>query len=72
MEISSRDRIRQIGTIERDLTGYDVQEQELRQEVALVEAKKEWMEEFRGWIEALGGFLEEKVSVSDCGMRFVN
>jgi GC-rich sequence DNA-binding factor len=71
MEISSRDRIRQIGTIERDLTGYDVQERELRQEVALVEAKKEWMEEFRGWIEALGGFLEEKVSVSDCGMRFV-
>jgi hypothetical protein len=26
----------------------------------MVEAKKEWMEEFRGWVEMLGGFLEEK------------
>jgi GC-rich sequence DNA-binding factor len=30
--------------------------------VELVEVKREWIDEFRGWVEMLGGFLEEKVS----------
>jgi GC-rich sequence DNA-binding factor len=62
MEDSSSSRATLIARTEKDLDSFDVQEQELRSEVAVVEAKKEWMEEFRGWIEALGGFLEEKVN----------
>lgn len=37
------------------------QERDLRVEVERVEGKREWVEEFRGWIETLGSFLEEKV-----------
>lgn len=61
LESSRQSRLAHIDTNERDLVLYDQQEQELRKEVAKVEAKREWMEEFKGWVETLGGFLEEKV-----------
>ena len=38
------------------------QEQDVRRDVERAAGKKEWVEEFRGWVETLGGFLEEKVS----------
>jgi GC-rich sequence DNA-binding factor len=37
------------------------QERDIRKEVERVEAKREWVEEFRIWVEMLGEFLEEKV-----------
>jgi GC-rich sequence DNA-binding factor len=46
----------------RDLAALEEQEIDLRKEVERVEGKREWVEEFRGWIEMLGRFLEEKVS----------
>ena len=46
----------------RELTALEEQEQDLRKEVERVEGKREWDEEFRGWIEMLGRFLEEKVT----------
>lgn len=48
------------------------QERDLRVEVERVEGKREWVEEFRGWIETLGSFLEEKVGLgctSVCTVR---
>jgi hypothetical protein len=33
----------------------------VRDEVERVEGKREWMMQFVGWVEMLGGFLEEKV-----------
>ena len=45
----------------RDLAALEEQEIDLRKEVERVEGKREWVEEFRGWIEMLGRFLEEKV-----------
>ena len=49
-------------TTEHGLAALEVQEQELRKEVERVEGKREWVEEFRVWVEMLGGFLEEKVT----------
>lgn len=46
----------------RDLAALEEQEIDLRKEVERVEGKREWVEEFRIWIEMLGRFLEEKVS----------
>lgn len=46
----------------RDLASLESQEIDLRKEVERVEGKREWVEEFRGWVEMLGRFLEEKVS----------
>jgi GC-rich sequence DNA-binding factor len=46
----------------QDLAALEEQERELRAEVERVEGKREWVEEFRGWVEMLGAFLEEKVS----------
>jgi GC-rich sequence DNA-binding factor len=48
----------------RDLAALEEQEIDLRKEVERVEGKREWVEEFRIWIEMLGRFLEEKVSSS--------
>jgi GC-rich sequence DNA-binding factor len=45
----------------RDLASLEEQDRDLRKEVERVEGKREWMEEFRGWVEMLGEFLEEKV-----------
>lgn len=45
----------------RDLAALEEQEIDLRKEVERVEGKREWVEEFRGWVEMLGRFLEEKV-----------
>ena len=45
---------------ERELEALELKEQDLRKEVERVEEKREWVE-FRGWIELLGEFLEEKV-----------
>lgn len=45
----------------RERERLDEQEREVRSEVERVEAKREWMQEFVGWIELLGGFLEDKV-----------
>jgi hypothetical protein len=59
---SNVNRQAQVESAEKELLACDNQESDLRAEVTLVEAKKEWMEEFRGWVEMLGGFLEEKVS----------
>ncbi|WWD20108.1 hypothetical protein CI109_104583 [Kwoniella shandongensis] len=44
----------------RELAALEEQERELRLEVEKVEGKREWVEEFRGWVEMLGRFLEEK------------
>lgn len=44
-----------------ELSTLERSEKELREAVRLVEGKREWVEEFRGWVEMLGGFLEEKV-----------
>jgi GC-rich sequence DNA-binding factor len=61
LKASTANRQNQIEAAERELVACDNQESDLRIEVTMVEAKKEWMEEFRGWVEMLGGFLEEKV-----------
>lgn len=45
-----------------ELASLEEQEKDLRQEVERVEGKREWVEEFRGWVETLGLFLEEKVN----------
>lgn len=46
-----------------ELASLEEQERDLRREVERVEGKREWVEEFRGWVETLGLFLEEKVSM---------
>jgi GC-rich sequence DNA-binding factor len=45
-----------------ELVSLEQQEQDVRRDVERAAGKKEWVEEFRGWVETLGGFLEEKVS----------
>jgi GC-rich sequence DNA-binding factor len=45
----------------KDLSLLEEQERDIRKEVERVEAKREWVEEFRIWVEMLGEFLEEKV-----------
>lgn len=46
---------------ERELVRLEEQERDVRREVERVEAKREWMEGFVGWVELLAGFLEDKV-----------
>lgn len=55
---------KQIDAAQAELAACDAQESDLRQEVTMVESKREWVEEFRGWVEMLGGFLEEKASLA--------
>ncbi|CDZ96197.1 Transcriptional regulators binding to the GC-rich sequences [Phaffia rhodozyma] len=43
-----------------ELTALDHQENDLRREVERVEEKREWAEEFKGWVEEVGKFLEVK------------
>jgi GC-rich sequence DNA-binding factor len=64
LESAQTARTGEIDYAERELEACDTQEADLREEVNRVEAKKEWMDEFRGWVEMLGGFLEEKVSLT--------
>lgn len=45
-----------------ELSLLEEQERGLKQDVDPAEAKREWFEEFRGWSDTLGEFLEEKVS----------
>lgn len=45
----------------KDLVSLEEQERDIRKQVAEVDGKREWMEGFQGWVETLGGFLEEKV-----------
>lgn len=45
----------------RERERLEEQERDVRREVERVEAKREWMTEFVGWVEVLGGFLEDKV-----------
>jgi len=68
LKSSNATRQAQVESAERELLACDNQESDLRAEVTLVEAKKEWMEEFRGWVEMLGGFLEEKVCLWIAGL----
>lgn len=51
-------------TTVRDLATLEEQEIDLRKEVERVEGKREWVEEFRGWVDMLGRFLEEKVNTT--------
>jgi GC-rich sequence DNA-binding factor len=44
----------------KDLVLLEDQERDLRKQVEEVEGKREWVEEFSGWAELLGTFLEEK------------
>lgn len=48
----------------RELVLLEEQERDIRKQVEEVEAKREWAEGFQGWVETLGQFLEEKVSVN--------
>lgn len=50
----------------QELADLEKQERELRIEVEKVEGKREYMEEFRRWVEMLGNFLEEKVRALLC------
>lgn len=50
----------------QELADLEKQERELRIEVEKVEGKREYMEEFRRWVEMLGNFLEEKVRALFC------
>jgi GC-rich sequence DNA-binding factor len=64
----------QTQTLERaigELSILEKNERELRDGVSVVEGKREWVEEFRGWVEMLGGFLEEKVSCCQTGLTAV-
>lgn len=45
----------------QELVALEQQEKDIRRDVERVEGKREWVEEFKGWVELLGGFLEEKV-----------
>lgn len=58
-------------TTVRDLATLEEQEIDLRKEVERVEGKREWSEEFRGWVDMLGRFLEEKVCLSSYGLSNV-
>ncbi|WVN87006.1 uncharacterized protein L203_102182 [Cryptococcus depauperatus CBS 7841] len=49
-----------LDVVVQELAALESQERELRQEVEKAESKKEYMEEFRRWVEVLGKFLEEK------------
>ncbi|KAJ9115871.1 hypothetical protein QFC22_005013 [Naganishia vaughanmartiniae] len=51
----------QTAATKREKERLDVHEQAVREEVERVEGKREWMMQFVGWVEMLGGFLEEKV-----------
>lgn len=61
----------QLAANERERARLEEQEADVRREVERVEAKREWMQGFVGWVELLGGFLEDKVCVSrDLGFFF--
>ncbi|WVQ75090.1 hypothetical protein IAR50_004699 [Cryptococcus sp. DSM 104548] len=51
---------RNLEIVIQELAELEGQERDLRAAVEKAEDKKEWMEEFRGWVEMLGSFLEEK------------
>ncbi|WVQ79421.1 hypothetical protein IAT38_001518 [Cryptococcus sp. DSM 104549] len=60
LELNKSDGERSLESTVQELAALEQQERELRLEVEKVEGKREWTEEFRGWVEMLGGFLEEK------------
>ncbi|ORX37954.1 nineteen complex-related protein 2-domain-containing protein [Kockovaella imperatae] len=45
----------------KELAMLEEQEKQLRLEVERMEGKREWVEEFRIWVDTLGKFLEEKI-----------
>ncbi|GMK57675.1 hypothetical protein CspeluHIS016_0405090 [Cutaneotrichosporon spelunceum] len=49
----------------RELVLLEEQERDIRQQVESTEGKRAWVEEFQGWAETLGHFLEEKVPLLD-------
>lgn len=55
-----------LDVVVQELADLEKQEKELRIEVEKVEGKREYMEEFRRWVEMLGSFLEEKVRTLLC------
>lgn len=61
LKITRDENEHNLETTSKDLSALEEQERDLRQQVELMETKREWAEEFGGWVEMLGGFLEEKV-----------
>ncbi|KLT41564.1 hypothetical protein CC85DRAFT_261824 [Cutaneotrichosporon oleaginosum] len=49
----------------RELVLLEEQERDIRKQVESTEGKRAWVEEFQGWVETLGLFLEEKVPLLD-------
>ncbi|ODN78431.1 hypothetical protein L202_04069 [Cryptococcus amylolentus CBS 6039] len=60
IQISKTESDRNLDIVIQELAELEGQEKDLRVAVEKAEDKKEWMEEFRGWVEMLGAFLEEK------------
>ncbi|OXG25371.1 GC-rich sequence DNA-binding factor [Cryptococcus neoformans Ze90-1] len=59
-EITKSHNDHNLDVVVQELADLEKQEKELRIEVEKVEGKREYMEEFRRWVEMLGSFLEEK------------
>ncbi|KGB78044.2 GC-rich sequence DNA-binding factor [Cryptococcus deuterogattii R265] len=60
LEITKSHNDHNLDVVAQELADLEKQERELRIEVEKVEGKREYMEEFRRWVEMLGNFLEEK------------
>ncbi|KAL7424936.1 hypothetical protein Q5752_000623 [Cryptotrichosporon argae] len=60
LTLTREEETRTLETVANDLVVLETQERDLRRQVAETESKREWVEEFHGWVDMFGSFLEDK------------
>lgn len=65
LKVTKDENERNLENATQELVLLEEQERDIRKQVMEVEGKREWVEEFQGWVETLGNFLEEKVPLLD-------
>ncbi|BEI96045.1 hypothetical protein CcaverHIS631_0109940 [Cutaneotrichosporon cavernicola] len=65
LKATTEEHERNLENATRELVLLEEQERDLRKQVESTEGKRAWVEEFQGWVETLGHFLEEKVPLLD-------
>jgi len=57
-------------SLAKERTEVDDREKEMRELVEEAESKRAWFEGFKEWTESVAGFLDEKVTISECFTYF--
>lgn len=65
LKVTKEENERNLENATRELVSLEEQERDIRKQVEVTEGKRAWVEEFQGWVETLGLFLEEKIPLLD-------